>query len=313
MQSYVLRRSVTFIVTIWLAASLSFFTLLVLPGNPARIMLGTDANPAALAALEQELGLDAPPLVRYARWLADTVTFQFGSSVVYHLPVTQLIGERLQVTLPLTGLALLLSAAIGVPIGLYAAYRRGSAADALVTGLAQLGQAVPSFWLGIFLIFVFAVRYNWLPAGGFPGWSDAPAALRALLLPAVALGTARAAALTRIVRAAALDVLSRDFIRTARAKGVGEAALVRKHVLRNALVTISTVIVLELGQLLTGAVIIEQVFSLPGLGSLALTAVQNRDLPLTQGIVLVIAGTIVLLSFVNDILYAYLDPRIRYS
>lgn len=313
MQSYVLRRTVTFIVTIWLAASLSFFTLLVLPGNPARIMLGTDANPAALAALEQELGLDAPPLVRYARWLADTVTFQFGSSVVYHLPVTQLIGERLQVTLPLTGLALLLSAAIGVPIGLYAAYRRGSAADALVTGLAQLGQAVPSFWLGIFLIFVFAVRYNWLPAGGFPGWSDAPAALRALLLPAVALGTARAAALTRIVRAAALDVLSRDFIRTARAKGVGEAALVRKHVLRNALVTISTVIVLELGQLLTGAVIIEQVFSLPGLGSLALTAVQNRDLPLTQGIVLVIAGTIVLLSFVNDILYAYLDPRIRYS
>lgn len=313
MQSYVLRRTVTFIVTIWLAASLSFFTLLVLPGNPARIMLGTDANPAALAALEQELGLDAPPLVRYARWLADTVTFQFGSSVVYHLPVTQLIGERLQVTLPLTGLALLLSAAIGVPIGLYAAYRRGSAADALVTGLAQLGQAVPSFWLGIFLIFVFAVRYNWLPAGGFPDWSDAPAALRALLLPAVALGTARAAALTRIVRAAALDVLSRDFIRTARAKGVGEAALVRKHVLRNALVTISTVIVLELGQLLTGAVIIEQVFSLPGLGSLALTAVQNRDLPLTQGIVLVIAGTIVLLSFVNDILYAYLDPRIRYS
>lgn len=313
MQSYVLRRTVTFIVTIWLAASLSFFTLLVLPGNPARIMLGTDANPAALAALEQELGLDAPPLVRYARWLADTVTFQFGSSVVYHLPVTQLIGERLQVTLPLTGLALLLSAAIGVPIGLYAAYRRGSAADALVTGLAQLGQAVPSFWLGIFLIFVFAVRYNWLPAGGFPGWSDAPAALCALLLPAVALGTARAAALTRIVRAAALDVLSRDFIRTARAKGVGEAALVRKHVLRNALVTISTVIVLELGQLLTGAVIIEQVFSLPGLGSLALTAVQNRDLPLTQGIVLVIAGTIVLLSFVNDILYAYLDPRIRYS
>ncbi len=224
MQSYVLRRTVTFIVTIWLAASLSFFTLLVLPGNPARIMLGTDANPAALAALEQELGLDAPPLVRYARWLADTVTFQFGSSVVYHLPVTQLIGERLQVTLPLTGLALLLSAAIGVPIGLYAAYRRGSAADALVTGLAQLGQAVPSFWLGIFLIFVFAVRYNWLPAGGFPGWSDAPAALRALLLPAVALGTARAAALTRIVRAAALDVLSRDFIRTARERRRGSGA-----------------------------------------------------------------------------------------
>jgi len=313
MQAYLVRRAATFLVTIWLAASLTFFTLLVLPGNPARIVLGTDANPAALAALEKQLGLDLPPLARYGRWLAGLVSFDLGSSLVYRVPVAELIGQRLQVTLPLAALALLWAAAIGLPAGLYAAYRRGSAADALVSALAQLGAATPSFWLGIFLILVFAVQLNWLPSGGFPGWSDAGAALRALLLPALALGTARAAALPRIVRAAAVEVLEQDFIRTARAKGLPEAVVVRRHVLRNALVTVSTVLVVELGQLLAGAVIIEQVFALPGLGSLALAAVQNRDLPLTQGVVLVIAGAVVLLSFVTDVLYAYLDPRIRYE
>lgn len=314
MQSYVVRRSFTFLITIVLAASLSFFTSLVLPGNPAQLILGTDANPAALAALEQQLGLDASPAVRYGRWLADVVRFDLGTSVIYHLPVTQLIGERLQVTLPLTVLALLLAAAIGLPLGLYAAYRRGTVGDLAATAFAQLGIATPSFWLGIFLILLFAVRLNWLPAGGFTDWStDAIMALRALLLPAVALGTAGAASLTRVVRASALEVLGEDYIRTARAKGVSERRLVRRHVLRNALVTISTVLVLELGHLMAGAVIIEQVFALPGLGSLALVAVNSRDLPLTQGVVIVIAGTIVFLSFVADVLYAHLDPRIRYA
>lgn len=314
MQPYIVRRALTLFMTIWLTASISFFTLLVLPGNPARLILGTDANPTALAALEEQMGLNEPAIVRYGRWLVDALRFDWGSSIVYHIPVTRLIGERLQVTLPLAGMALLLTAAIGIPLGLYAAYRRGTVADATATAFAQLGMATPSFWLGIFLILVFAVRLHWLPAGGFPGWdAGAGAALKALLLPAVALGAARAASLTRIVRAAALEVLGQDYIRTALAKGLSEARVIRRHVLRNALITVSTVLVLELGQLLAGAVIIEQVFSLPGLGSLALTAVQNRDLPLTQGVVLVIAGAIVLLSFVNDVLYAYLDPRIRYS
>lgn len=313
MQAYLVRRAATFLITVWLAASLAFFTLLVLPGDPVRIMLGTDANPAARAALERRLGLDLPPLVRYGRWLVDVASFDLGSSLIYHMPVAPLIAERLQVTLPLTGMALLWSATVGVPLGLYAAYRRGGAADALAAGFAQLGAATPSFWLGMFLILVFAVRLNWLPSGGFPGWSEPVQAFKALLLPAVALGTARAASLTRLVRAAALEVLEHDFIRAARAKGLSEPAVMRRHVLRNALVAVSTVLVLELGQLLTGAVVIEQVFALPGLGSLALAAVQNRDLPLTQGVVLVIAGAIVALSFATDILYAYLDPRIRYS
>lgn len=314
MQSYVVRRTITFVLTIWLAASLSFMTLLVLPGNPAQIMLGVDANPTTLAALEQRLGLDEPAAVRYGRWLADVIRFDLGTSHVYHLPVTQLVGERLQVTLPLAVFALVLATAIGLPMGLYAAYRRGSIADLAATAFAQIGIATPSFWLGIFLILIFAVRLHWLPAGGFTSWaSDPAAAVRALLLPAVALGTARAASLTRIVRAAGLEVLGEDYVRTARAKGAPESRVVHRHVLRNALITISTVIAVELGQLLAGAVIIEQVFALPGLGNLALTAVNNRDLPLTQGVVIVIAGTIVFMSFVTDVLYAYLDPRIRYS
>lgn len=314
MQSYVVRRTITFVLTIWLAASFSFMTLLVLPGNPAQIMLGVDANPTALAALEQRLGLDEPAAVRYGRWLADVIRFDLGTSHVYHLPVTQLVGERLQVTLPLAVFALVLATAIGLPMGLYAAYRRGSIADLAATAFAQIGIATPSFWLGIFLILIFAVRLHWLPAGGFTSWaSDPAAAVRALLLPAVALGTARAASLTRIVRAAGLEVLGEDYVRTARAKGAPESRVVHRHVLRNALITISTVIAVELGQLLAGAVIIEQVFALPGLGNLALTAVNNRDLPLTQGVVIVIAGTIVFMSFVTDVLYAYLDPRIRYS
>lgn len=314
MHLYVVRRALTLVLTIWLAASLSFVTLLVLPGNPAQIMLGVDANPATLAALEQRLGLNEPPVVRYGRWLADVLRFDLGTSHVYHMPVMQLVGERLQVTLPLTVLALVLAIAVGLPVGLYTAYRRGGVADVVASAFAQIGIATPSFWLGIFLIFVFAVRLNWLPSGGFTSWaSDPAAATRALLLPAVALGTARAASLTRIVRAAGLEVLGEDYIRTARAKGAPEGRVVRRHVLRNALITISTVIAVELGQLLAGAVIIEQVFALPGLGNLALAAVNNRDLPLIQGVVIVIAGTIVLMSFITDVLYAYLDPRIRYS
>ena len=211
-------------------------------------------------------------------------------------------------TLPLTGLALLLATGLGVPLGLYAAYRRGGAADALVSGLAQLGMATPSFWLGIFLILVFAVRLNWLPAGGFPGWSaGASTALRALLLPAAARGAARAASLTRMVRAA-LDVMGRDFVRTARRQRRAAIVVMRRHVLRNALITISTVLVLELGQLLAGAVIIEQVFARPGLGKPGADGRQRQRPASHPRRVVVIAGAIVFLSFVNDVLYAYLDP-----
>lgn len=314
MQAYLIRRAITFAVTVWLAASLAFVTLLIIPGNPAQIILGIDASPSAIAAVERALGLDLPPAVRYARWLSDLLRFDLGTSLVYGVPVWSLIAERLRVTLPLTAMALALAIAVGVPLGLFAARRRGSAADLLATAFAQIGIATPSFWLGIFLILVFAVNLRWLPAGGFTPWSQSPGrAFMSLILPAVALGLARAASLTRIVRSAALEVLSADYIRTARAKGVPEGLIVRRHVLRNALISVATVVSMEVAQLLAGAIIVETVFTLPGLGTLVLNAVSNRDFPLVQGIVVCMACVILTLSLITDILYAYLDPRIRYS
>jgi len=314
MQAYLIRRAITFAVTVWLAASLAFVTLLIIPGNPAQIILGIDASPSAIAAVERALGLDLPPAVRYARWLSDLLRFDLGTSLVYGVPVWSLIAERLRVTLPLTAMALALAIAVGVPLGLFAARRRGSAADLFATAFAQIGIATPSFWLGIFLILVFAVNLRWLPAGGFTPWSQSPGrAFMSLILPAVALGLARAASLTRVVRSAALEVLSADYIRTARAKGVPEGLIVRRHVLRNALISVATVVSMEVAQLLAGAIIVETVFTLPGLGTLVLNAVSNRDFPLVQGIVVCMACVILSLSLITDILYAYLDPRIRYS
>ncbi|HEY8416496.1 MAG TPA: ABC transporter permease [Limnochordales bacterium] len=314
MQAYLIRRAITFAITVWLAASLTFVTLLVIPGNPARVILGTDAGPSAVAALERQLGLDQPASVRYVRWLADLLRFDLGESIVYGVPVSSLIVERLRVTLPLTAMALALALIIGVPLGLFAATRRGSALDLFATAFAQIGIATPSFWLGIFLILVFSVKLRWLPAGGFTPWSqDAGRAFLSLLLPALALGAARAASLTRIVRSAALEVLSADYVRTARAKGVAEGTVIRRHVLRNALISVATVVSLEVAQLLATSIIVETVFTLPGLGTLVLSAVSNRDLPLVQGIVVCMACVILALSLITDVLYAYLDPRIRYS
>lgn len=314
MHRYVMRRLGTFLLTVWLAASLSFVALLILPGNPAQIILGTDANPGALTTLRAQLGLDLPAPTRYVHWLADTLRLDLGTSLIYDVPVDQLMAERLQVTLPLAGLALGFAMLLGIPLGLAAAYRRNSWLDVGISGFSQLGMATPSFWLGMALVLLFAVRWRLLPASGFTPWDvSVPAALRSLMLPAVALGVARAASLTRIVRSATLEVMHADFVRTARAKGVPEGRLMTRHVLRNAFISIGTVLALEIAQLLAGAIIVENVFALPGLGSLVLTAVTNRDLPLVQGIVVSMATFVVFISFATDIVYAYVDPRIRYA
>lgn len=314
METYLTRRAVTFVVTVWLAATLSFFALLVIPGDPARIILGFDANPAALANLRHELGLDLHPLARYGKWLGDVLRLDLGTSLVYDVPGSRLIAERLPVTVPLTLLALAVTIAIGVPFGLAAAGRRGRWTDTAISLFAQLGIATPSFWLGIFLIFMFAVHRQWLPAGGFTPWTEDPvAALRSLLLPAFALGAARAAALTRIVRSAALEQYGAGYVSTARVKGLSERTIARRHVLRNALLPVITVLAIEIGQLLAGAIVIETVFALPGVGALALTAVGNRDLPLVQAVVLIMVIVTLTLSLLSDILYAYIDPRVRYA
>ncbi len=314
MFGYVVRRFATAMVSIVLASGLVFGALLAVPGDPAEIILGLNASPEALAALRLKLGLDTPPLERYVNWLAGIARGDFGESINYQKPVTGLIVDRLEVSVPLAVGAALIACLLAVPMGITAALNRGKALDPAITSLSQLGAAVPSFWLGLMFILLFAVRLHWFPAGGYTPWSrDALATLRSLALPTVALGLGQAAVMTRMTRAAMLEVLSQDFIRTAKAKGLPWQRVILVHGLRNALVTLVTILGLSLSNVFIGSIIIEQVFALPGLGRLALTAIGTRDFPLLQGEILIYASTIVLLSFLVDISYGFLDPRIRYS
>lgn len=311
---YVLRRFVAALVSIVLASALVFAAVLAIPGDPAEIILGLNASPQALEALREKLGLNVPALQRYLSWLAGVARGDFGESLNYQKPVGGLIADRLRVSVPLALGGALIATLLAIPLGILAARRRGTAIDPLVTTLAQVGAAIPSFWLGLMLILLFAVNLRWLPAGGYIPWERAPLeTLRSLVLPIFALGLGQAAVMTRMTRAAVLDVLSQDFVRTAQAKGLAEAQVVRVHVLRNALITIVTILGLSLSNIFIGSIIIEQVFALPGLGRLALTAIGTRDYPLLQGEILVYAGMIVLLSFLVDISYGFLDPRIRYT
>ena len=314
MLGFFARRLVTAIVSALLASMLVFSALLAVPGDPAEVILGLSASPQALAGLRHQLGLDQPPAKRYVEWLGGIVHGDFGESLNYQRPVGGLIRDRLGVSVPLSLGAALVACLLALPLGILAALRRGTPLDPLVTSASQLGAAVPSFWLGLMLILLFAVRLHWLPAGGFVPWHVAPLrAARSLLLPVLALGVGQAAVMTRMTRAAMIEVLDQDYIRTARAKGLANRRVVLVHGLRNALVTIVTIFGLSLTNVFIGSIIIEQVFALPGMGRLVLTAIGARDFPLLQGEILVYASTIVGLSFLVDVSYGLLDPRIRYE
>lgn len=314
MLGFVVRRFVTALVSIWLASVLVFSALLAVPGDPAEIILGLNASPEALQALRAQLNLDDPPHIRYLHWLGGISRGDFGESLNYQRPVSALILDRLAVSVPLALGAALVACAIALPLGIFAARRRGTLADPIVTSMSQIGAAIPSFWLGLLLILFFAVELRWLPAGGFTPWNrDVLGAIKSLLLPILALGLGQAAVMTRMTRAALVDVFQQDYVRTARAKGLAETRVVYVHALRNALVTLVTILGLSLANVFIGSIIIEQVFALPGLGRLALTAIGTRDFPLLQGEILIYASTIVMLSFLVDISYAFLDPRIRYG
>jgi peptide/nickel transport system permease protein len=314
MRRLLFRRAVAFLVTVFVVSVVVFTVVRVLPGDPALLIMGTEASPEAAEALRRAMGLDRPIPVQYAEWLGGALRGDLGRSIQYDVAVGSLILSRLEVTLPLTLLAAAFMSVTAVPLGVYAATRQGRAGDYLAMVLSQLGIAVPSFWAGLLLILLFAVRLDWVQAGGFDGWQAGVwRGIRALLLPALALGLIQAAILTRTTRAAVLEVLRADHVRTARAKGLAEAAVTWKHVLRNALLTIVTVVGLQLGQLMAGSIVLENVFYLPGLGRLALGAISARDLPVVQGVVLFVAVTIVGLNFAVDLLYRVLDPRIRYD
>ena len=314
MLRFVTRRFLTAVVSVLLASVVVFSALLAVPGGPAEAILGLNASPQALSALRDQLGLDQPPAQRYVQWLAGILHGDFGESLNYQQPVGALIRNRLAVSIPLSLGAALLACLIALPLGILAALRRGTVLDPLITASSQLGAAIPSFWLGLMLILLFAVHLHWLPAGGFVGWGTDPwRSLGSLLLPILALGLGQAAVITRMTRAAMLEELDQDYVRTARAKGLAGRRVVLVHALRNALVTIVTIFGLSLTNVFIGSIIIEQVFALPGMGRLVLTAIGARDFPLLQGEILIYATTIVALSFVVDISYGFLDPRIRYD
>ena len=311
MLRYLVRRGASLALSLLVASAAIFAVVELVPGDPATFMLGTGAKPDTLAALQAQLGLDLPWPVRYLRWLGGVLTGDLGNSFTYKSPVAGMILDRMAVSLPLALLALALAVAVAFPIGMIAASRRGRGADVTMMGATQIGIAVPNFWFAMLLVLLFAVRLRWLPAGGFPGWEHPLAALKALLLPAVALALPQAAILARVLRSALIETLGQDYIRSARAKGLTQGQALRRHALRNALIPVLTIMGMQFSFLLAGAIIIENVFYLPGLGRLIFQAITQRDLIVVQSAVLVLVAAVILVTFVTDLAYAAVDPRLR--
>jgi peptide/nickel transport system permease protein len=312
-----LRFAATRLVSLGLsliAASLVIFAVIeVVPGDPAAFMLGLNAEPEAVAALRDELGLNGSRAARYLSWVGGMVTGDFGQSYTYRVPVSQLVLQRLWVSLPLALYALGLSTLIAFPIGLIAASRRGRPADYGIMAATQLGVAVPNFWFAMLLVLVFAVNLRWFSAGGFPGWeAGAFAALKALTLPAVSLALPQASILARVMRSALIETLGQDYIRTARAKGLSRRQAITRHALRNALIPMLTIIGLQFSFLLAGAIIIENVFFLPGLGRLIFQGITQRDLVVVESVVMLLVFAVILVTFLVDLAYAAADPRLRH-
>jgi len=312
MSVFLAKRFVTFIATLFGATVLTFLALEILPGDPASVILGIDAPQSAVDALRDRLGLDRPILERYFDWLEDIVTLRFGVSYTYSTPVLELVRARLAITFPLAILAMLLSAFVAFGLGVFAASRHNRPGDVTVMGISQLGISVPNFWLALLLILLFAVQLRWFSSGGFPGWHNGVwPAFKALILPAIALATVQGAILARFTRSAVLETMREDYVRTARAKGLSRRATLWRHVLRNAMIPVITIMGLQFANLLAGTIVVEEVFAMPGLGRLILQAISNRDVIVVRDVVLMLAAFVVFINFVVDILYAVIDPRLK--
>ncbi|MEL6645940.1 MAG: ABC transporter permease [Pseudomonadota bacterium] len=312
MLRFFLKRLVSLILSLAVSSLVIFAVVEVIPGDPAAFMLGLNAAPEAVAALREDLGLNGGLIERYAAWVGGMLTGDFGTSYTYRVPVTELVLDRLWVSLPLTLYALILSTAIAIPVGMIAAARRGRPADVAVMGTTQLGIAVPNFWFAMILVLIFAIQLRWFSAGGFPGWDEGFwVSIKALTLPAIALALPQASILARVMRSSVLETLGQDYMRTARAKGLSERRAVTRHAFRNAMIPVMTIIGLQFSFLLAGAIIIENVFFLPGLGRLIFQGITQRDLIVVESVVMLLVFSVILVTFLVDIAYAVIDPRLR--
>ncbi|MBT8410103.1 MAG: ABC transporter permease [Alphaproteobacteria bacterium] len=312
MTRFLLGRVMSLLISLGVASLVIFAVIEVIPGDPASFMLGLNAAPDTVAALREELGLTGTLPARYLAWIGGMLTGDFGTSYTYRVPVADLVAARLWVSLPLTLYALLLSTAIALPVGMLAAARRGRMTDGAVMGATQFGIAVPNFWFAMILVLIFAINLRWFSAGGFPGWETGFwSSLKALTLPAVALALPQASILARVMRSAVIDTLGQDYIRTARAKGLSRRQVVLRHALRNAMIPVMTIIGLQFSFLLAGAIIIENVFFLPGLGRLIFQGITQRDLVVVESVVMLLVFAVIVVTFLVDLAYAAIDPRLR--
>ncbi|MGQ9585377.1 MAG: ABC transporter permease [Anaerolineae bacterium] len=311
--AYLVQRVVALVPVLLVVGAVAFLIVHFIPGNPAAVMLGPEATPEDIQRLTTQLGLDQPLAVQFVRWMWNAVRGDFGESIFVKRPVPEAIAARIEPSLLLATMSQLLSLLVAIPAGMTAALRRGTLIDRLLMGFSVGGLSIPSFWLGLLLILLFSVRLRWLPVAGYvplaEGWKDT---LRYLVLPASTLALVNAALISRMTRAAVLDVIRQDYVRTARAKGLPERVVILRHVLRSALVPLITVIGLSFGGLFSGAIIVESVFGIPGLGQMVWGAVFQRDYPVIQGVLVFIALIYVIINLLVDLAYVWADPRVRF-
>jgi len=309
---FLIRRAFISAVTLLLISLIVFTGVRMIPGDPARVLAGTDADPAGLEEIREKYGLNAPLPLQYVRWLGLAVRGDLGESIRTRQSVAGTVAHKLPITLELACLSLLIATGIAIPAGVIAAVRRNTPWDVLASSMSLCGVSIPNFWLGIMLILLVSVRLGWLPASGFVPLAEDPVGnVKRMLMPALVLGTGLAAVLMRQTRNAMIEVLSADYVRTARAKGLAQLAVVVRHALRNGLIPVVTILGLQMGALMSGAVVTEQIFVLPGFGRLIVEAVFTRDYPLVQGVVLITASSYVLINLLVDVSYSVLNPRIR--
>ena len=312
MLQFALTRFISLSLSLIAASVVIFAVIEIIPGDPASFMLGINAQPDTIAALREQLGLNGSLLSRYVNWVSGMLVGDFGISYTYKVPVSELILARVWISLPLAVYALAISTLIAFPVGLIAAAKRGKTIDITVMGTTQLGIAVPNFWFAMILVLIFAINLRWFSAGGFPGWEEGfLLSIKSLTLPAIALALPQASILARIMRSSILDTLDQDYVRTARAKGLSQRQAIWRHALKNALIPVLTIIGMQFSFLMAGAIIIENVFFLPGLGRLIFQGITQRDLIVVESVVMLLVFAVIIVTFIVDLTYAAVDPRLR--